>query len=94
MKPAICSVSGKPPASKSDGDWVKFKDYDEGSVTQLSHPVGLEFFSGEYVEEARKLSHMNSIDAVNKMKTMYLRDSVSQVDHIYESKWWKRWLRL
>ena len=82
MKPAICCVCGKPSTSQNDGDWVKFQDYDEETATELSHPVGLEYFSNEYIEEARNLAHMNSIDAVNKMRAMYLLDSAKEVNLI------------
>ncbi len=93
MKPAICCVCGKPSTSQDDGDWVKFQDYDEETTTELSHPVGLEYFSNKYIDEARKLVHMNSIDAVNKMKAMHSFDSIKEVNVISKKKWWQRWLR-
>ena len=74
MRPAICSICEKPSAYSDGGDWVKFKDYDEHVVTLLSHPVGLEYFSGAYIEEALALAHMNSCDAIRKIKENHCID--------------------
>lgn len=92
MKPAICCVCGKSPISLDDGDWVKFKDYDKEATTELSHPIGLEYFCNEHIDEGRSLSNMNSVDALNKLKAMHSFNNVEEVSGNSNKKWWLRWL--
>ena len=94
MKPAICSICGKPSTLPNEGDWVKFQDYNEQTAAELSHPLGLEYFSNAYLEEARSLAHLNSIDAINKIKSMHSADSEKEPNVITKNKWWNRWLKL
>lgn len=94
MKPAICCVCGKSPASIGDGDWVKFLDYDKEGTIELSHPRGLQYFCNEHIKEARSLINLTSDDALNKLKTIHSIDSTNESSHISKKNWLTRWLKL
>lgn len=65
MKPAICSICGKFPAT---GDWVAFQDHDERQPIGLSHPPGLEYFCDEHVGAARRLVSLDAASALEALK--------------------------
>ncbi len=71
MKPAVCCICGKASAFIDDGDWIEFRDCDSERTPQLSHPVGLEYFCNQHIEEARRFINMSSVDALYKLNAIY-----------------------
>jgi hypothetical protein len=86
MKPAICCVCDNPPVSIDDGDWITFSDYNKDEATGLSHPFGLEYFCTKHLEPARELSHMKSIDAVKKLRSIYPLENIKDKKISYQKK--------
>lgn len=70
MKPAVCCICGKIPATAHEGDWLEFQDYHSEGIG-ISHPAGLEYFCDEHVAAARSLTGMDSMDALKQMRTAY-----------------------
>lgn len=68
MKPAICSICGRFPAT---GDWVEFLDHDERQPIGLSHPAGLEYFCDMHVDAARRLAGLDAASALATLKKAY-----------------------
>ncbi len=78
MRPPICAFCGKDfRRSTSEGGLVRFKltaDEIESNSSKVQsrivfHPKGLEWFCGEHIEAAKKLSHLSLKSALLKMST-------------------------
>lgn len=67
MKPALCCICGKIPASANEGDWLEFQDYDAEGIG-ISHPAGLEYFCDEHVGSGRRFISYTAAAALKKIK--------------------------
>lgn len=82
MQPAICCICGKcPKSSVGKGDWVEFAEYTNTDTFELSHPEGLEYYCGEHIEEARKLVHLTSAEALKILRSKYPLPQPQHADH-------------
>ncbi len=95
MKPAVCCLCGKSALddnSNENGDWVEFKNYQEQDSSNLSHPVGLEYFCSEHLSEALNLSKINSNEALDELKLNFPCKDSNIKNESHKMTWWKRFI--
>ena len=66
MRPPICDVCGEG-FEPSEGDLLRFADYEPLPEGMVGHPDGLLWICGEHLEEAKGLTHLSGSAAVEEL---------------------------
>ncbi|MGB1250377.1 MAG: glycosyltransferase [Candidatus Promineifilaceae bacterium] len=74
MKPPICEVCSTylradSAQSTTQGNLVRFANYEPLPDGMVGHPTGLEWFCGNHVEAAKGLTHLSSSAAIAQIRT-------------------------
>jgi hypothetical protein len=83
MQPHICYICGKSNPDDTDAEWVKFKDFTETDPGDLGSATGQEFFCGEHIHEAKKLSYLTRIEALKLLDQTYPKEQIKKT-------WWEK----